>query len=378
MADWSVPFKAHYRFVRVRRSDWKEIGTIEGVRAGGEVTRSYATSIKWSASLTCDRNLNLKSDFLRIYMDADFLGAQPQETVCLGTYLVSQPKRQVEAYGDTMEADLYGPLQILLDMQFAGTYLVPKGASAIGYATNLCRGAGLLVTADATNHKTSRDRTYGIPTEESQVTEEEIDDNDGDMTTEDSQLFCVNDLCDIANFASVTTDPYGRALLKTYHVPAMRPVTWDLKEGPNCRFLASMEDEQDLFGLANCVKVVVSNSDKCIIGTARNDDPNSPWSTRAVGREIWRNVRKTEDMTQQQANDYAKRLLKTSGNARRKITFQHTYLPMEPGQIMKMTYPSGGIEDVFQITKVTYDLGAPGCLMTVSAKTFNKEATDER
>lgn len=378
MADWTVPFSASYRFVRVRRSDWTEQGPVEGVRTGGEVTRSYATSIKWSAALTCDRDLSLGSDLLRIYMDADFLGAQAPESVCLGTYLVSQPKRQVEAHGSTMEADLYGPLQILMDMQFAGTYTVPAGASAVGHAANLCRGAGLLVTADPTTHRTSRDRTYGIPSEQSQVTEEEADDSEGEMTTEDSQLFCVNDLLDIANFASATTDAMGRVRLKAYHVPAARPVAWRLEEGPGCRFLSSMEDEQDLFGLPNCVKVVVSNADKCVIGTARNDDPKSPWSTRAVGREIWRNVRKTEDMTQQEASEYAARLLKTGGNARRKVTFQHTFLPMEPGQIVRLAYPSGGVDDLFQVTKVSYDLGAPGCLMTVSAKTFNKEATDDR
>lgn len=378
MADWTVPFSASYRFVRVRRSDWTEQGPVEGVRTGGEVTRSYATSIKWSAALTCDRDLSLGSDLLRIYMDADFLGAQAPESVCLGTYLVSQPKRQVEAHGSTMEADLYGPLQILMDMQFAGTYTVPAGASAVGHAANLCRGAGLLVTADPTTHRTSRDRTYGIPSEQPQVTEEEADDSEGEMTTEDSQLFCVNDLLDIANFASATTDAMGRVHLKAYHVPAARPVAWRLEEGPGCRFLSSMEDEQDLFGLPNCVKVVVSNADKCVIGTARNDDPKSPWSTRAVGREIWRNVRKTEDMTQQEASAYAARLLKTGGNARRKVTFQHTFLPMEPGQIVRLAYPSGGVDDLFQVTKVSYDLGAPGCLMTVSAKTFNKEATDDR
>lgn len=378
MADWTVPFEASYRFVRVRRSDWSEVGPVEGVRTGGEVTRSYATSIKWGAALTCDRDLSLGSDLLRIYMDADFLGAQDPETVCLGTYLVSQPKRQVESHGSTMEADLYGPLQILMDMQFPGTYVVPAGASAVGHATQLCRGAGLLVTADATTHRTSRDRTYGIPSEQSQVTEEEADDSEGEMTTEDSQLFCVNDLCDIANFASATTDAMGRVFLKAYHVPASRPVSWELEEGPDCRFLASMEDEQDLFGMPNCVKVVVSNADKCVIGTARNDDPKSPWSTAAVGREIWRNVRKTEDMTQQEAAAYAARLLKTGDNARRKVTFQHTFLPMEPGQIVRLSYPSGGVEDLFQVTKVSYDLGAAGCLMTVSAKTFNKEATDDR
>jgi hypothetical protein len=355
--DWTLPFAASYRYMRVSRKTGEEIERVYGIKAGGTITRNRDTSIKQSATFEASSYIDLGADYLRVYMDCDFLGKQDNCTECLGTYLLSQPQRDIKSGYYNASITAYSVLQILADAQFEGVLILPKGTNPVTAAKEIIEACGLEVIADSYDGVIEYARTYGI----------------GDENSDGSKLECVNDLMDSAGFSAAVPDAYGRVLLKRYYIPSERKQTHAFVEGKNARFLPEMTEVEDRFGVANCVKVIYSNEEGYVIGTARDDDPSSPYSTVNVGREVWRVDRPSYELTQEEATARAQKLLQTENNARKKVQIDHTYVPLELGDIVMVDYPSGGInEEKFFVRTMTYDLSKGGCLMQSNIKTFNQ------
>lgn len=360
--NWSDSFEASYRYVRVSRASGKEVGEVPNVLNGGTITRNQDTENFESGSVDFVGDLDLGVDLLRVYLDATFTdGTTVSE--CLGTFLPSVPKRTGEGRYWKGTATLYGRLKELSDDDFDKVTSVPAGTGAVAFARKICEEAGLSVVADASDYRLTAAWTFGLG---------------GKDDSADSKLEAVNDLLEVAGFSAAQTDPMGRVVMRKYVDVAQRPVAWEFVEGANARFLREVTEELDKGGVANVVHVDYSTQDMSIRGTAIDSDPKSPWSTVSVGRRIVKRYSysdmpdgTTSAQAQKLADQRARELLIGQQSVAHKITFEHVYCPISPGDGIAFRYPSANMAMRPAVRTQKLTLGT-GCMIQCEARLFER------
>lgn len=358
MTDWTKPFKATYRYMRVSRATGLETERIATLQDGGTITRNSDTDTYESASLTYIDGFNIGNDLLRVYLDAEFY-AGGTASECLGTFLPSVPSRTVEASFESGTVSLDGRLQELSDEDFDEALTVEAGSDPVAAAVEIVERCGLEAQADACAYRLSDARTYGL----------------GD---DDKVLAAVNDLLSVAGFSACSTDPYGRVVMRRYVPPAQRQRVAEFEEGMNATFLKEVTDERDVSGVANVVRAIYSTEEKTIVGLAIDDDPSSEFSTVSIGR---RKVARytysdlpeggTDEEMQAAADAEAAKLLQTQQSVVHRVTMRHAYMPVECDDVVGFRYGSAGIRGDFAIRKQDIELGS-GCLVKEEMREFQR------
>ena len=360
--DWSESFEASYRYVRVSRATGNEAGELPNILNGGTITRNQDTENFESGSVDFVGDLDLGVDLVRVYLDATFAdGTTVSE--CLGTFLPSVPKRTGEGRYWKGTATLYGRLKELADDDFDKVTSAAAGTNAVAFARKICEDSGLAVIADESDYRLSAAWTFGIG---------------GKEDSADSKLAAVNDLLEVAGFSSAQTDTMGRVVMRRYVDIPQRPIAWEFTEGANARFLREVTDELDKGGVANVVHVDYSTQDVSIRGTAIDSDSSSPWSTVNVGRRIVKRYSYSDmpDKTsaaqaQKLADQRAKELLIGQQSVAHKVTFEHAYAPVKPGDGIVFRYPSANMAMRPAVRTQRLTLGA-GCMIRCEARLFER------
>lgn len=345
MDDWSEPFRADYRYMRVDRRTGNETSVLGGFGSGGSIERNSDTETKESGSASYVGRLDVGADLVRVYMDATGLVSGDKRTVALGTFLPEVTSRDVDGPLSTSTVNLYGRLKELADDGFEHPVTVAAGADPVAAAVEMAEGAGLTVLADTTSYRLSSAWTFGMGG------------SDDEGTT---KLSAINALLDVAGFASASTDATGRVVMERYREPSARQPTWSFIEGPAARFSKSATDERDASDVANVVKAVYTTSEKTVIGTAEDTDPSSPYSTASLGRRIVKTYEYQDEVTQGEANAKAAELLRTQMSVIRRVTVEHVYCPATIGDAVDVEYATGGIAGRFAVRKQQVSL-TPGC-----------------
>ena len=110
--------------------------------------------------------------------------------------------------------------------------------------------------------------------------------------------------------------------------------------------------------MANVVIAVYSNQDSTVIGSARDDDPDSPTSTVNLGFERSAKYRYNDLVSQDEADAKARELLANQRSVIRRVTIQHVYAPsLRAGDIAGLEYPSAGISGAFTVRTQSVTLG---------------------
>lgn len=341
---WLIPYMATIQWRRIDASTKEDKGAVDGILSGGSIDWDTDTSTKVSASVDADRLLDLGPDWLRCIATFEFLGDAEPERITLGTFLPNQPQLRVDSIGDEASCDLYSTLSILEQGQLPSTLTVPAGANPVAYARDLCVGCGLAVSMEDCSVRLPISRTYGLKS------------SDGDG----SKLNIVNDLLGVAGFAAAGVDAMGTVILKKYVEPDQRPVIDEWIEGPNCRFFPDVTSGLDKRKVANCVKVRYSTQTGCIVGMARNDDPDDEYSVPRVGHEVWQVYDVQEALTTAQANAKAAQYLRM-GSPTRKIDCERVWSPADIDSVVAYQYVSKGIvAGRAVINSQSIDLGSPG------------------
>ena len=105
----SRTMETRYRFVRVDRETGAEKGVIPVLR-GGTVTRNNDVRILETAEVGLVGALDIGPDLVRIYMEPVWPDGHT-ESVPIGTFLASVPKREVRQGYSTATVKLSGRLQ---------------------------------------------------------------------------------------------------------------------------------------------------------------------------------------------------------------------------------------------------------------------------
>lgn len=351
MADWSVPFEARLRYVRVDCRTWLETDVISGIASGGTIEVDGDAAITTSGSLTSVVPLSIGGDYIRVYLDAAFRDGS-SASMALGTFAATQPARDISASGSLSVIDMYGVLSVLSDSFPEGTVTVPSGGDPVAAACSAISAIGLRVSSEPTPQRLADGRTYGVVS------------IDG---VEDDRLSIVNDLMATCSFLPAREDAMGTILLRRRRDDAARIPDHSFVEGPDCRFLADMTEEMDV-SVCNCVKVIASCGKGVVVATVKNQDPADPYSTVSLGREMWEVVRPEDAMSYEDALKLAQDTLRGACTPKRTVTFQHIFAPLAIDDIVMLSYPSRGLEGRFRIKAISYDLESPGVLMDIKAE----------
>lgn len=352
--DWSEPFHAEYRYMRVLRSTGAEAEKLEGFLDGGTIERNADVQIKEKGSVAHDGPLDIGSDLVRVYLDARGMFTGWEASEALGTFLASTTTMDVDGSVSTCGVSLTGRLSELEQDRFERPVTVPAGSNPVEKAVEIVRAAGLDVAADATDFKMRSDWTFGLG-------------EDGGGT----KLDAVNDLLREAGFSSAATDAMGRVQMRRYHAPGTREPVHAFVEGAGARFMREITDERDATGIANVVMTVYTDQETTTVGTAIDEDPESPYSTVSMGRRIVARYDYTNAATQERADAKAAELLKTNQSVIRRVTFTHAYVPVAVGDVVRLDYPGGGVRERLAVRTQSIELGA-GCLVKCEGRSYGR------
>ena len=364
MADWTRRFDSSFRFMRVSRATGLETGRLPGFQPGGSIERNLDTELKESGSVGHVGSLDVDSDLVRVWMDARFPGGGA-ESVALGTFLPSVSSRSYDGIASTSTVKLEGRLKELAQSDFPQPFMLPAGTDLVAYAAQIAEGAGLAVEADASAYRSTVPLYYGLQT----------GGNEADASG--SKLAVVNDLLARAGFDSARTDPMGTVLMrKTLGIAERKPV-WAFAEGRSARFLRGITDERDTSGVANVVYCVFTGAaedggeQETVVGYAIDDDPSSPWSVQALGREVVARYDYNEYADQNAANAKAREMLDSTRSVKRVVTVSHVYAPIAPADAVQVAYASGGVRETMGVRTMRLQL-VDGCLTETEMRAYGR------
>jgi hypothetical protein len=238
---------------------------------GGKVSMSWLAPIKRTAEFVLresDIDIEWLTDRIKpwIRLHLPPYGDDDWVEWPLGVFLLSSPTRTVDAAGVVRrQVTGYDQLQVLSDDKIADRYTVVAGSVHTDEVLTLLGG----------------DFTYRC-TAHSSVTRV-----DREWPPGTSKLSMINDLLSAINYKSLFFDEDGVAVIEPYVSPSVRTEEYTYADDETSLILPDVEQELDLFGVANSWVLVVSNPDApALTSTYTNDNPASPTSTVRRGRTI--------------------------------------------------------------------------------------------
>ncbi len=237
-----------------------------------------------------------------------------------GVFLLVSPKRASDAQGViTREVEAYDALQVFSDDLVTTRYTVASGTQYITAIATLLGAIPMVVSPLTKATPTAYEWEPGT-----------------------SKLRIINDLLQAINYESLSFDEEGRAIVQPYRSPATRTEEYDYAAGESGLILPEVEQELDLFAVANKWAVVVSDPDRPpLTSTYTNNDPASPTSVVRRQRTI------TDFRTEQDAADQASldaivaRLAFEASQVYEAIPFKTGLMPIHSGNdVYRIRYPA--------------------------------------
>lgn len=349
--DWSRPFTARYRVMRVDRATGHETDELGEVVAK-RITRNIDSQTYESASIDTYAERSFGSDLLRIYLDAeDEDGAVT--SVPLGTFIPNVPRLTRSPGKAAGPIELDGRLKEAASTRYPTPVTVPAGVNAVAQAKTVLESCGLTVEAEKSDYTLTSAWALGV----------------GDGGGERSKLGDANALLDVAGFEAARTDPMGVVHLRRYVEPGARPLAKAYAEGASSRFLREIDDERDASEIANVVVCEFSTSEETVIGVAKNEDADDPTSIQGIGFERSKTYEFDSIVSQSAADAKARQLLDAQRVVRR-IVMSHIWDGTNCGDAVELNYRSAGLGRIrATVRKMDIECGE-GCMVEAEWRSF--------
>jgi hypothetical protein len=272
----------------------------------------------------------------------------------LGTFLLQTPSSKFDGRIRDVTVDAYTPLLELKESPPPIGYYLNKGENIMEKAYEIARDH-----ARAPVVRVSCDKT--LP-------------HNFVANTDDTWLSFLIDLIALADY-ELDLDEMGRILFSPKQdVESLQPV-WTYTDDNSSILYPDLSMDHDIYGVPNVVEVVYSGDDKAITTTVVNDDPNSPVSTVARGREIiYRDTNPSISGEPNEAiiHEYAERLLKNVSTLSYTLTYSHGYCPVRIRDGVRLNYSRSGVSGVnAKVISQTIDC-TPECKVSETA-VFNSK-----
>ncbi|MBP1555585.1 MAG: hypothetical protein J6U30_05860 [Oscillospiraceae bacterium] len=326
MVNWSNGFSATYYATIVDPATWADMRELSVI--SGSISRKAGSELIESADIEISEEIDME-EWIRIYLIAQ--QGDEKERIPLFTGLASSPRRDIEGNYETRSLSCYSVLKVAKDI------LLP-----LGWFAPARTNGGELIRLLLSDLPCPVELDEGSPNIISSFVA-------GD---DDSKLSIAKEIAEAINWQiKINGDGSVRICPKPLTVSG----TFDNIE--NDIIETSVGDERDIFKVPNVVRVSLSGR----TATARDDDPDSIYSTVNRGREIW--VAEDAKLAAGESlGEYAFKRLKELQNPARTLDYKRRYQP-EVGinDLVSIVYPKQKIGEVFRVTsqKISLTHGAP-------------------
>lgn len=338
MPNWLSTMQQTFEFYVVDPGTWKDIRQINDVKSCTITRDSEADTL---GSATIDTAESLGECYVRAYLVTIQNGIREKHP--LGTFLIQTPATNHDGRRRGFSMDAYTPLLELKESPPPLGYAIFKDQNAMDYAYRLIREH-----ARAPVVKANCDILLQ---------------SDFVSNTEDTWLTFISDLVATAKY-TLDLDELGRILFAVQQDTASLQPVWTYTDDNSSILYPEITMNHDLYGIPNVVEILYANGAGYHYTRVVNDDPNSPTSTIARGREI---VHREMDPniggnpTEGHIQEYAERRLKELSTIEYTVAYTHGYCPVRVGDCVRLNHSKAGFTDikakvVSQTIKCT-----PGC-----------------
>ena len=321
MIDYGNGISATYYAARVNPHTWSDSEEIEVM--SGSITKKAGSDLVVSAEVTVSEDIGTES-WLRVYLIAEQDGAK--ERVPLFTGIASSPSRDIKGERETRKLECYSVLKVAADI------LLP-----VGWFAPARTNGGELIRILLSDLPCPVEVDEGAPNIISSFV----------AGNNDSKLSVAQDIAEAINWQIKV---HGDGSVRICPKPLTISGTFDNIE--NDIIETSVTDNRDIFSVPNVLRVTLGGS----AATARDDDPDSVYSTVNRGREVWQN----EDAklaAGESLGEYAVRRLKELQNPSRKLSYTRRFQPdVDVNDLVSIIYPKQNIGDVFRVQSQTIEL----------------------
>ena len=321
MIEYSNGVSAVYYAARVNPQTWSDAGEIS--ITSGKITKKAGSDLVVSADLSTDEDIGAE-EWLRVYMIAEQGGAR--ERVPLFTGIVSSPSRDINGNKESRKLDCYSVLKVAADILLPMGWFAPARTNGGALIKILLQDLPCPVELDE-----------GSPNIISSFVA-------GD---DDSKLSVAQEIAEAINWQIKVN---GDGSVRICPKPLTISGTFDNIE--NDIIETSVTDNRDIFNVPNVLRVTLSGS----AATARDDDPDSVFSTVNRGREIWQQEA-AKLAAGESLGEYAVRRLKELQNPSRKLSYSRRFQPdVDVNDLVSIIYPKQNLGDVFRVQSQTIEL----------------------
>lgn len=323
MIDWSESMKQTFEYYEVDPNTWKDKNLIENVKSCS-IKRDSGSKTLGSASIDIDNTLG--ECYIRIYLVVSQNGVT--EKIPLGVFLVQTPSSSFDGKVRNVSMDAYTPLLELKEK------MVPLGYSLLK-DQNILEQAYLIVREKC--------RAPVVKTESDKLLLSNFVSN-----PDDDWLEFITDLLAQAKYELYLTET-GQILFSPKQTTEQLQPVYTYNDDNSSILLPEISLKHDIYGIPNVVEVICSTGTSVHYAVAKNEDPNSPTSIQARGREII--YRDTSPKlpgipTESQIDEYAENLLKDLNSVEYEITYSHGYCPVRVGDCVRLNYKKAGLEGI--------------------------------
>lgn len=258
----------------------------------------------------------------------------------LGVFVLSTPPRKIDASGVvTREVEAYDQLQVLIDDKVTDRYTVTTGTNYITAIKAILDGAGITnQNLTATSKTFPTDRDWGPGT---------------------TKLKIINELLDSINYKSLWFDEDGLAVAQPYVSPKDRASEYTYKDDDESVIFPDVEQNLDLFNIANKWVLVVSEPDRTpLTSTYTNTNANSPTSTVSRGRTIV-DFRQVDAADQSTLDDKVQRIAFEASQVYEHVDFYTPIMPAHSNDdVFTLEFSNLGISAKYSEHAWSFDLKA--------------------
>lgn len=321
MINWNNGFSATYYATRIDPNTWADTTELRVI--SGSISRSADSDLMESADLTVSEAIGTE-EWVRVYLIAQQSGAK--QRVPLFTGLVSSPTRDIDGNAFTHKLACYSVLKVADDILLPMGWFAPARTNGGQLIKILLQDLPCPVTLEE-----------GSPTILSSFV---AGDNDSKLSVAQEIARAINWQIKVNGDGSVRICPKPLTISGTFD-----NIENDIIE-------TKVTDERDIFSIPNVLRVTLDGS----AATARDDDPDSPYSTVTRGREVWLQE-DAELAAGESLGEYAYRRLKELQKPARKLNYTRRFQPdVGVNDLVSIIYPKQAIGDVFRVVSQSIKL----------------------
>lgn len=321
MINFSNGISATYYAARVNPQTWSDAEEIPII--SGSISRKADSDLVQSADISVNERIETE-EWIRVYLIAEQSGAK--ERVPLFTGIVSSPQRDIKGNTETRKLDCYSVLKVAADV------LLP-----LGWFAPARTNGGELIKILLSDLPCPVELDEGSPAIISSFV----------AGNNDSKLSVAQEIAEAINWQIKVN---GDGSVRICQKPQTVSGTFDNIE--NDIVETAVNDNRDIFSVPNVLRVTLNGT----AATARDDDPDSIYSTVIRGREVWKqeaaNMAAGETL-----GEYAVRRLKELQNPSRTLNYTRRFQPnVDVNDLVSIIYPKQSIGDVFRVKSQTITL----------------------